>query len=77
MHEVQEEYLLHPAYLCVRIQEVRQETLETILEEEMDMMSRRRTRLFTRMMQHAPLASLMVILTPMVLMIDIHGCISR
>ena len=54
MHKVQEEYLVHPAYPCVIIQELLRATPETIMEEEVDMMSRRRTRLFIRMMRHGP-----------------------
>ena len=45
-----------------------------MMEEEMDQMSRRRTRLFNQMMQQDPLESLLEILIPMVIMIDIHGC---
>ena len=76
MHEVQEEYLVHPAYQCVKIQEVLRVILVMIMEEEVDMMGRRRTRLFIPMMRQDHLASLMVILTLMVLMTSIHGCIS-
>ena len=76
MHEVQEEYLARPAYQCVLIQEVLRVTLAMIMEEEVDMMSRRRTRLFILMMEQDLLASLMVIQIRMVIMASILGCIS-
>ena len=76
MHEVQEEYLIHPAYQCVRIQEVLRVTPVMIMEEEVVMMGRRRTRLFIQMMSHDPLESLKAIRMLMVLVIDIHGCTS-
>ena len=60
MHEVQEEYQTHPAYQCVIIQEAHRVTLE-MMEEEVDMMGRRRTRLFILTTRQDPLESLMVI----------------
>ena len=72
MHAVQEEYHVHPDYQCVPIQEVLRLIPEMMMEEEMDLMSQRRTRLFTRMTQYDPLASLTEIQILMVIMIDIH-----
>ena len=72
MHVVQEEYQAHPDYQCVPIQEVLRVTPEMMVEEGMDLMIRRRTRLFTRMMRHDPLESLVEILILMVTMIDIQ-----
>ena len=71
MHEVQEEYLFHPAYQCVPTQEVLQVIL-MMTEEEMDPMNPRRTRLFIPMMQQDPLANLKEIPTLMVIIVDIH-----
>ena len=76
MHEVQEEYLVHPVYLCLTTQEVLRVTPEMIMEEEITQMSQGMTRLFIRMMQIDPLESQMVIRIQMVLMIGLHGCIS-
>ena len=76
VHEVQEEYQVRPVYQCVFIQEVLRVTLAMIMAEEEDMMSRRKTRLFTRMMEQDPLANLMVIQNQMVLMVGIPGCIN-
>ena len=72
----EEEHQAHPDYQCVPIQEVLWVTLEMMVEEETDLMSQRRTRLFTRMMQHYPLGSLLEILILMVIMSDTHECIN-
>ena len=76
MHAVQEEVPSPPGLPVRPIQEVLPEILETMMEEEMDMMRQRMTRLFIRMMQHDPLGNLLEILTPMVILIAIHECIS-
>ena len=63
-----------PSGLPVIIQEVLRVTLET-MEEEVDMMSRRRTRLFILMMGQDTLENQKMIQIMMVLAVDIHGCI--
>ena len=75
MHVVQEEAKVHPVYHCVIIQEVLQVAPE-MMEEEMDLMSLRMTRLLIPIRTGDHLASLMEILIPMVIMNDIHGCTS-
>ena len=65
-----------PGLPGVKIQEVLRVTPVMIMEEEVDVMGRKRTRLFIQMTRHDFLESLKVIRIPMVLMIDIHGCTS-
>ena len=76
MHAVQEECHVHPAYQCVPIQEVLRVTPGMMMEEEMDLMSLRMTRLLILIMMGDHLGSLLEILIPMVIMNDIHGCTS-
>ena len=76
MHVVQEEYHAPPDFQCVTIPEVPQETLEMMVEEEMDLTSLMMARLLNLIMIGDRLTSLLEIPIQMVITIEMHDCTS-
>ena len=75
-HMVQEDFLNHPDFQCVTIQETPREILEMVVEEEMDLTSLMMARLLNRTRIGENHESQLEIQIQMVTTIEMHACTS-